>query len=133
MTFTPVLEQTQAKQILIIDDEADIQTVARIGLTVLNGWQVLTADLGQEGLRQAQAYQPDAILLDVMMPDMDGVATLAALKADTTTQSIPIVFLTAKSKAADRKRLYELGAQGVIHKPFDPTTLASQISGFLGW
>ncbi|MEO1445286.1 MAG: response regulator [Cyanobacteria bacterium J06635_11] len=117
----------------MIDDEVDIQTVARIGLTTLSGWDVLTASSGAEGIAQALRRQPDAILLDVMMPDMDGVATLKALKADAQTQAIPVIFLTAKSKAADRKKLYEAGAQGVINKPFDPTTLASQISGFLGW
>ncbi|MEL6779790.1 MAG: response regulator [Cyanobacteria bacterium J06597_16] len=122
-----------SKQILMIDDEVDIQTVARIGLTTLSGWDVLTASSGAEGIAQALRRQPDAILLDVMMPDMDGVATLKALKADAQTQAIPVIFLTAKSKAADRKKLYEAGAQGVINKPFDPTTLASQISGFLGW
>lgn len=121
------------KQILMIDDEIDIQTIARMGLTLISGWQVLTASSGQEGIQQAKGHQPDAILLDVMMPDMDGVATLAALKADQVTQAIPVIFLTAKSKASDRQKLYALGAQGVINKPFDPTTLASQISGFLGW
>jgi CheY-like chemotaxis protein len=124
---------TSSKQILMIDDEIDIQTVARIGLTIIGGWQVITASSGKEGIRQAKQHHPDAILLDVMMPDMDGLATLSALKADTDTQAIPIVFLTAKSKASDRQKFYEIGAQGVIHKPFDPTTLASQISGFLGW
>ncbi|MGB7084135.1 MAG: response regulator [Phormidesmis sp.] len=122
-----------SKQILMIDDEVDIQTVARIGLMMTGGWQVLTASSGQEGIEQAKVCHLDAILLDVMMPDMDGVATLSALRADATTQSIPIIFLTAKSRAADRKKLYEIGAQGVINKPFDPITLASQISGFLGW
>lgn len=121
------------KKILMIDDEADIQTIARIGLTLMGGWQVLTASSGQEGIAQAKKNRPDAILLDVMMPDMDGIATLSALKADAETQFIPIIFLTAKSKASDRKKFYEIGAQGVINKPFDPTTLASQISGFLGW
>ncbi len=121
------------KQILMIDDEIDIQTIARMGLNLISGWQVLTASSGQEGIQQAKGHQPDAILLDVMMPDMDGVATLAALKADAMTQAIPVIFLTAKSKASDRQKLYALGAQGVINKPFDPTTLASQISGFLGW
>ncbi|MGD1863192.1 MAG: response regulator [Phormidesmis sp.] len=122
-----------SKQILMIDDESDIQTVARIGLTIVGGWQVLTANSGREGIAQAKSHVLDAILLDVMMPDMDGVATLKALKADISTQSIPIIFLTAKSRAINRKELYALGAQGVIHKPFDPTTLSSQISGFLGW
>ena len=124
---------TAKQRVLVVDDEADIQTVARIGLTLIGGWQVLTASSGKEGLSQAKGHQPDAILLDVMMPDMDGVATLNALKADAETQAIPIIFLTAKSKAMDRKKLYSMGAKGVINKPFDPTTLASQISGFLGW
>ncbi len=125
------------KQILMIDDERDIQTIARIGLSVMNGWQVVTANSGKEGIQRAQeqvkAHTLDAILLDVMMPDMDGVATLKALKSDAATQAIPVIFLTAKSRAANHRQLYELGAQGVINKPFDPTTLASQISGFLGW
>ncbi|MGB3570571.1 MAG: response regulator [Phormidesmis sp.] len=125
------------KQILMIDDERDIQTIARIGLSLMSGWEVLTANSGKEGIQRAKeqvkAHMLDAILLDVMMPDMDGVATLKVLKSDLVTQAIPVIFLTAKSRAVNRKQLYELGAQGVIHKPFDPTTLASQISGFLGW
>lgn len=121
------------KQILMIDDEHDIQTIARIGLSLMNGWQVLTANSGKEGIEQAKVHALDAILLDVMMPDMDGVATLKALKADALTSEIPVIFLTAKSRAVNRQQLYSLGAQGVIHKPFDPTTLASQIAGFLGW
>lgn len=121
------------KQILMIDDERDIQTIARLGLSLINGWQVLTANSGEEGVAQAKEHTLDAILLDVMMPDMDGIATLKALRADASTSNIPIIFLTAKSSATNRQQLYSLGAQGVIHKPFDPTTLASQIAGFLGW
>lgn len=121
------------KQILMIDDEHDIQTIARIGLSLMNGWQILTANSGQEGLTQARSHPLDAILLDVMMPDMDGIATLKALRADAATREIPIIFLTAKYGAVNRQALYALGAQGVIRKPFDPTTLASQIAGFLGW
>ncbi|CAN5794978.1 response regulator [soil metagenome] len=121
------------KQILLIDDQPDIQTVVRLSLKVVRGWQVFTASSGKEGIQQAKTHQPDAILLDVMMPEMDGPATLAVLKADPVTQSIPIIFLTAKARAIDRKKLYELGAQGVINKPFSPTTLASQIAGFLSW
>ncbi|MEM6450398.1 MAG: response regulator [Cyanobacteria bacterium P01_D01_bin.105] len=132
MSEQPKSHQT-TKRILMIDDESDIQTIARIGLRVMSGWQVLSATSGREGITQAQVHHPDAILLDVMMPDMDGADTARALKADSTTQSIPIVFLTAKARAVDRQRLYNLGAQGVIHKPFDPTTLASQIAGFLDW
>ena len=127
------MSQQPARRILMIDDEKDIQTVARIGLTMASGWEVLCANSGQDGITQAKAYRPDVILLDVMMPDMDGTDTARTLKADQATQAIPIIFLTAKAQAVDRRHLYSLGAQGVIHKPFDPTTLASQIAGFLGW
>lgn len=122
-----------SRRILLIDDEVDIQTVAKIGLTLNTDWQVLTANSGEAGLDVAIAKSPDAILLDVAMPGMDGLATLAALKKDAATAEIPVVFLTAKAQAADRRRLYEAGAAGVITKPFDPTTLASQVCGFLAW
>ncbi|MEM8612892.1 MAG: response regulator [Cyanobacteria bacterium P01_H01_bin.105] len=122
-----------SRKILLIDDEVDIQTVAKIGLTLDTDWVVTTANSGEAGLEVAIATLPDAILLDVAMPGMDGLATLSALQNTTATAKIPIVFLTAKAQASDRRRLYEAGASGVITKPFDPTTLASQISGFLGW
>ncbi len=121
------------RQILLIDDEADIQTVAKIGLTLNTDWQVMTANSGEAGLAAAIANPPDAILLDVAMPGMDGLATIAALKNNPVTAKVPIIFLTAKAQASDRRRLYEAGASGVITKPFDPTTLASQVAGFLAW
>jgi CheY-like chemotaxis protein len=121
------------RQLLLIDDETDIQTVAKIGLTLNTDWQVMTANSGEAGLEAAIATIPDAILLDVAMPGMDGLATLAALKENTATAHIPIIFLTAKAQASDRRRLHDAGASGVITKPFDPTTLASQIAGFLAW
>ncbi|NEQ50734.1 MAG: response regulator [Leptolyngbya sp. SIO3F4] len=122
-----------SRQILLIDDETDIQTVAKIGLTLNTDWNVTTANSGEAGLDVAIATHPDVILLDVAMPGMDGLATLSALQKNTATADIPIIFLTAKAQAADRRRLYEAGASGVITKPFDPTTLASQIAGFLAW
>lgn len=121
------------RQILLIDDEADIQTVAQIGLTLNTDWQIMTANSGEAGLEAAIAAPPDAILLDVAMPGMDGLATIAALKNNPVTAKVPIIFLTAKAQASDRRRLYEAGASGVITKPFDPTTLASQVAGFLAW
>ena len=94
------------KQILMIDDERDIQTIARIGISLMSGWEVLTANSGKEGIQRAKeqvkAHMLDAILLDVMMPDMDGVATLKVLKSDLATQAIPVIFLTAKSRAVNR-------------------------------
>lgn len=121
------------RRILLIDDETDIQTVAKIGLTLNTDWVVTTANSGEAGLEVAIATLPDAILLDVAMPGMDGLATLEALQKDSITAHIPIIFLTAKAQASDRRRLYDAGASGVITKPFDPTTLASQIAGFLSW
>ncbi|EKV00226.1 response regulator containing a CheY-like receiver domain and an HD-GYP domain [Leptolyngbya sp. PCC 7375] len=121
------------RTILLIDDETDIQTVAKIGLTLNTDWSVTTANSGEAGLDVAIATLPDVILLDVAMPGMDGLATLAALQKNPVTAKIPIIFLTAKAQASDRRRLYEAGASGVITKPFDPTTLASQIAGFLAW
>jgi CheY-like chemotaxis protein len=122
-----------AKRILFIDDEEDIQILARLCLKLEANWELLTACSGQEGISLAETQQPDAILLDVMMPEMDGLTTLKKLKNNSQVNHIPIIFLTAKAQASDRRRFYAAGVQGVITKPFDPLTLASQIGGFLGW
>ncbi|MGF1459013.1 MAG: response regulator [Leptolyngbyaceae cyanobacterium] len=121
------------KRILLIDDEVDIHRIAQVGLMMEAGWELLTAKSSDEGLAIAAAASLDAILLDVMMPGRDGVATLQLLQASSDTRHIPVIFLTAKAQSSDRRRFYALGAQGVITKPFNPMTLASQISGFLGW
>ncbi|WP_035985270.1 response regulator [Leptolyngbya sp. KIOST-1] len=121
------------RRILLIDDEVDIHRITEVGLMMEAGWELLTAQSGEEGIAIATSEHPDAILLDVMMPERDGVATLKLLQESSQTQTIPVIFMTAKAQAADRRQLYALGAQGVITKPFDPMTLASQISGFLGW
>jgi len=122
-----------AKCILIVDDEDDIREVAHASLELIGGWRVLTAAGGEEAVARAVEDRPDAILLDVMMPGVDGPATLAMLRADPATAAIPVVFLTAKVQAADRRRLADIGARGVIAKPFDPMTLASQVSETLDW
>ncbi len=121
------------RRILLIDDEVDIHRITQVGLMMEAGWELLTAQSGEEGIDIAASEHPDAILLDVMMPGRDGVATLKLLQESSQTQTIPVIFMTAKAQSADRRQLYALGAQGVITKPFDPMTLASQISGFLGW
>ena len=121
------------KRILLIDDEVDIHRIAQVGLMMEAGWELLTAQSSDKGFEIACSEHPDAILLDVMMPERDGMATLKLLQATPSAQAIPIIFMTAKAQAADRRQLYTLGARGVITKPFDPITLASQISGFLGW
>jgi CheY-like chemotaxis protein len=120
-------------RVLIIDDESDIREVAQLGLELIGGWQVATASGGFEGLAQASADRPDAILLDVMMPDIDGPETLRLLRADSATETVPVVFLTARSQVADVEWLEGLGASGVIPKPFDPVNLADDLTKVLGW
>ena len=122
-----------AKRILVIDDEDDIREVAQICLEMVGNWEVLTASSGSEGIAKAKASQPDAILLDVMMPDMDGIATFQKLQANTATHHIPVIFLTAKVQSADRRRFAELGVTAMIAKPFDPLNLASLVAEALGW
>jgi CheY-like chemotaxis protein len=121
------------KRILFIDDEEDIRTLASFCLESEAGWQMLGASNGTEGIAIAETEQPDAILLDAMMPEVDGLETLAKLQVNPKTKHIPTIFVTAKAQASDRRRFYNAGAKGVINKPFDSLTLASQISGFLGW
>jgi CheY-like chemotaxis protein len=125
--------KVQRKRVLIIDDEDDIREVAEATLELTEEWEVLTASSGALGIAQARASQPDAILLDVMMPDMDGPATLAGLQQDPLTNHIPVIFLTAKVQAADRRRFTELGIRGVIAKPFDPLTLGQQVREIVEW
>lgn len=120
-------------RVLLIEDEEHIREIAQLSLESIAGWEILAANGGTEGLVVATREQPDAILLDVMMPDLDGPATLAALRAQATTAEIPVVFLTAKARAAESRELRQLGAVGVINKPFDPMMLAGQVADALGW
>ncbi|HEV3051387.1 MAG TPA: response regulator [Longimicrobium sp.] len=122
-----------SRKILLVDDEDDIREVAQMSLEMTAGWEVLAAGSGPEALRLAAAERPDAILLDVMMPGMDGPATARELKARAETAGIPIVLLTAKVQAADRRRFDDLGVAGILSKPFDPMTLADEVAGVLGW
>ena len=125
--------QSMTKRILVIDNEQYIQEVTQICLRTTAGWQVITAGSGQEGIAKAEIEQPDAILLDVMMPDMDGPTTFQKLKDNSPTSQIPVILLTAKVQASDRRRYDELGVQGAIAKPFNPLQLASQVAATLGW
>ena len=121
------------RTILIVDDEDDIREVTRVSLELVGGWTVVAAGSGKDALAEAKAAQPDAILLDVMMPDMDGPTTFLALQADAATRHIPVILLTAKVQAADRLRFSEMGVSGVLAKPFDPMTLPSQVAEVLSW
>jgi CheY-like chemotaxis protein len=121
------------RKILIIDDESDIREVAAMSLEAVCGWGVVQAGSGKEGMQMAQERHPDAILLDVMMPDMDGPSTLQMLRSNEATANIPVIFLTAKVQSADRKRFSDLGVAAVLSKPFDPMVLGEQIAEALGW
>ena len=121
------------KHILLIDDEEDIREVTAMSLQTVAGWKVTCAASGAEGVVMARENAPDAILLDVMMPDQDGPATMHILRADPSTAGIPVIFLTAKVQAIERERLRAIGAAGTLAKPFDPLKLANEISLLLGW
>ena len=107
-------------RILIIDDEDDIREVAALSLETVAGWEVMVASSGAQGFARAATYQPDAILLDVMMPGMDGPATFRELQKNPATAHIPVMLLTAKVQATDRSRFADLGVKAVLVKPFDP-------------
>jgi CheY-like chemotaxis protein len=121
------------KSILLIDDEETIQEVVQVGIEIESGWQVAIASSGAEGIDLAESQQPDAILLDVMMPEMDGIDTLSQLKSNQKTSAIPVIFLTAKAQAEEKNQFQSLGVVDVITKPFNSMTLASQIAKILGW
>ena len=119
--------------ILIIDDEDDIREVAALSLESIGGWQVIVAGSGTQGLARAIEHKPDAILLDVMMPGMDGPTTFRELRKNPVTAKIPVLLLTAKVQSSDQRRFADLGVDGILFKPFDPLTLHTQIAGALGW
>lgn len=122
-----------AKCILVVDNELYIQEVVQIALETIKNWRVVTASSGAEGLLKAEKERPDAILLDMMMPDMDGATTFQKLQANPVTQTIPVLLLTAKIQTTDQKRYQAMGVHSTIAKPFDPLQLPTQIADVLGW
>ncbi|BAB77027.1 response regulator [Anabaena sp. FACHB-709] len=120
-----------SKQILVIDDEDDIRQLIQTCLEIMGGWNVLTATSGHQGLLLAESSQPDAILLDIMMPDMDGLTTLQKLQANQITKHIPVILLTARGRTSDQRLFTQLGARGIISKPFNPQKLAAQVAAAL--
>ncbi len=121
------------KRLLMIDDEEGIQTVVKFGVNMAAGWKVLAASDGQTGIDIAQKELPDVILLDVMMPEMDGIATFKVLQSNPITAGIPVIFLTAKAQTAERRQFNDLGISGVITKPFNSLDLPDQIAKILHW
>ncbi len=120
-------------RILLIDDEDDIREVASLTLEATAGWEVLTANSGALGIRTAIAEQPEAIVMDVMMPEMDGPTTFREMQKNPQIAHIPVILLTAKVQGVDQRRFADLGVAAVLFKPFDPMKLAQQIADVLHW
>ena len=122
-----------ARTVLVVDDDDSIREIAEISLEVVGGLRVLSASGGVEALALARAHHPDAVLMDVMMPDMDGLTTFRHMQADPDIRNIPVILVTAKVQVGDRQVWDGLAISGVISKPFDPMTLAEQVGQMLGW
>jgi two-component system OmpR family response regulator len=117
----------ELSRILYVEDDPDIQAIAMMVLETISGFTVQACSSGKEALEKAVAFQPDLILLDVMMPGMDGPETLKGLRNSPELQSTPVVFMTAKVQPQEVQGYIALGAVGVIAKPFDPMTLAQEL------
>lgn len=116
-----------SKCVLIVDDEEDVRAITKMGLEISAGWTVLTASSGAEALTISAAEQPDVILLDVMMPNMDGYTTLQHLKSNPATSQIPVILATAKVHVSDQESFANLDVAAVFMKPFRPLKLSEEI------
>ena len=121
------------RHILIIDDDDDIREVAALTLEATAGWRVSTASSGSAGIAKAMQERPEAILMDVMMPEKDGPTTFREMQKIPAIANIPVLLLTAKVQGVDQRRFANLGVAAVLFKPFNPMTLAKQIAEALNW
>ena len=119
--------------VLVVDDDDMIRELTEIALTSVAGWNVLTADGGHAAIDAVRTHHPDAVLLDMMMPDMDGLTTFEHLQADESTRDIPVVLFTAKGRVGEKQPWDGTGISGFIAKPYDPMTLGDQVAEMLGW
>ena len=116
------------ERVMHVEDDESIRAVAEIALTDVAGFTLLSCDSGQSALAQAETFAPQLILLDVMMPQMDGLQTLAALRQIPALAKTPVVFMTAKIQQAEKQRYLDAGAVGIIEKPFEPMELGDTLS-----
>ena len=119
--------------VLVVDDNDDIRELAQLCLETVDGWTVLTAGSGADAIETAREHHPDAVLLDMMMPEMDGLTTFEHLQSDESTRDIPVLLFTAKLQARDRQLWEGTAIRGTIAKPFDPMTLGAEVSRTLKW
>lgn len=121
----------EVRKVLLVDDDEDIRIIGEMALTEVGGLITVLAGSGEQALEIAAAEQPDVIMLDVMMPGMDGPTTFRQLREEPSTASIPVVFVTAKIQRHEVQRYLDLGAIGVIGKPFDPMGLPGELRGIV--
>jgi CheY-like chemotaxis protein len=121
------MEPAQLRTVLYVDDEPDIRQIVQMSLGLEPQLTVHTGESGEQGIALARELQPDLVMLDVMMPGLDGPGTLQRMRSDPRLAAIPVVFMTAKAMPEEVARFRELGAAGVIAKPFDPMRLARQV------
>jgi CheY-like chemotaxis protein len=129
----PAPASVTERRVLVVDDDDHIREVATLALEVVGGWTVISTGSGEDAAEIARRERPDAVLLDVMMPGVDGPTTLARLRENPETAGIPVILLTAKNLLVDRRDFSELALAGMIAKPFDPMTLAGEMARLLGW
>ncbi|MEG4856709.1 response regulator [Microcoleus sp. K1-B6] len=123
----------KGKQILIVDDQEHLRELVQLCLEDLAGWNTLVAESGEECLQILQTERPNAILLDLSMPGMDGFAVYDRLQSDPITRSIPVILLTARVMSTDMAQFAQMGVAGVIPKPFEATILPGKVREILGW
>lgn len=122
--------EPEIRDVLVVDDEHDIRTVARMALSTIAGWNAVLAESGTVALERVREQRFDVVLLDVMMPGMDGIETLSRLRK--LDAKVPVIMVTAKAQRHEIESYFEAGAAGVITKPFDPMTLADRIRDLVG-
>ena len=119
--------------VLVVDDDDDIRELTQLALETVSGWNIVTAEGGFAAIEMCRAHHPDAVLLDMMMPDMDGLTTFEHLQADPVTRDIPVILFTAKGRVGEKQPWENYAIRGMIAKPYDPMTLGEQVSEILKW
>ncbi|OYQ64307.1 hypothetical protein B9G53_12255 [Pseudanabaena sp. SR411] len=127
------MTNASCKTVLLIDDEEYMRQIVQTCLELFSDWQTAIARSGEEGLAAVANLQPDAIMLDVIMPNMDGLTVLKKLQADQQLANIPVVLLTSRVDLTEPQKIAQLGVKGAIAKPFNPMRLVDQISKILDW
>lgn len=117
----------ELNKILYVEDDPDIQRIAQVALEKVGGFEVRICSSGQQALNEVAGFSPDLVILDIMLPEMDGLSILSALRQNEATAQIPVVFMTARVQAGEVEEYRRRGAIDVIFKPFDPMTLSGKL------